>query len=100
MMFKSIAYVRKTARGRKNGVLGDEKESISHGKYIPKEQGAVRRRTIRPEEHFTQESVFTFAYLYMRPCVAEDEESSKKSIHKSISCTHAKLLQSCPTLSL
>ena len=27
MMFKSIAYVRKTARGRKNGVLGDEKKA-------------------------------------------------------------------------
>ena len=40
------------------------------------------------------------AHLHMRPCVVEDEESGKKSIHKSISCMHAKLLQSCLTLSL
>ena len=99
-MFKSIAQVRKTTRGRNNGVLGYEKERKSHGRYIPKEEGAIRRRTIRPEEQCTQESVFMFAYLHIRPCVVEDEESSKKSIHKSISCMHAKLLQSCPTLSL
>ena len=37
MMFKSIAYVRKTTRGRNNGVLGYEKERKSHGRYIPKE---------------------------------------------------------------
>ena len=78
--------MRKTARERNNGVLHDEKErNLTVGIFQrsretleellgQKNTASLKGGDIRPE----QESVFIFAYLYMRLCVVEDKEKGKK----------------------
>lgn len=90
---KYCTYMRKTLRGGNIEVLCKEKERKKpHSGYIPENQGAIGRSSIRSEERRITKVVASgqsrnlglCLHICMRPCVVEDKEGGKNSIQKGI----------------